>query len=102
MTNIFSELKNMDHQLASALSTMLKLRLVVFLHFDKHAVENAQKAMLCMIPICQFGFLTPNVDFIRSNEAVEALLRMFDTVLEPQKVILLVLESHKEHPFQFR
>ena len=47
MTNIFSELKNMDHQLASALSTMLKLRLVVFLHFDKHAVENAQKAMLC-------------------------------------------------------
>ena len=72
MTNIFSELKNMDHQFASALSTMLKLRLVVFLHVDKHAVENAQKAMLCMIPICQFGFLTPNVDFIRNNKAVQA------------------------------
>ena len=42
MTNIFSELKNMDHQLARALSTMLKLRLAVFLHFDKHAIENAQ------------------------------------------------------------
>ena len=70
MTNIFSELKNMDHQLASALSTMLKLRLVVFLHFDKHAVESAQKAMFGMIPICQFGFLTPNVDFIRNNKAV--------------------------------
>ena len=67
---VFSELKNLDHQLASALSTMLKLRLVVFLHFDKHAVENAQKAMLCMIPICQFGFLTPNVDFIRNKKAV--------------------------------
>ena len=61
MTDIFSELKNMDHQLASALSTMLK-----------HAVESAQKAMLCMIPICQFGFLTPNVDFIRNNKAVQA------------------------------
>ena len=63
MTNIFSELKNMDHQLASALSTMLKLRLVV---------ESAQKAMLCMIPVCQFGFLTLNVDFIRNNKAVQA------------------------------
>ena len=46
MTNIFSELKNMDHQFASALSTMLKLRLVVFLHFDKHAVENAQSNVM--------------------------------------------------------
>ena len=72
MTNIFSELKNMDHQLASALSTILKLRLVVFLHSDEHAVENVQKAMLWMIPICQFGFLTPNVDFIRNNNAVWA------------------------------
>ena len=71
MTNIFSELKNMDHQLASALSTMLKLRLVVFLHFDKHAVGNAQKAMVCMIPVFPFGFLTPNFDFIRSNDTVE-------------------------------
>ena len=70
MTNIFSELKNMDHQLAKAFSTMLKLRLVVFLHFDKHAVESAQKAMLCMIPICQFGFLTTNVGLIRSIRAV--------------------------------
>ena len=70
MNNIFSELKNMDHQFASALSTMLKLGLVVFLHVDKHAVERAQKAMLCMIPICQFGFLTPNVDFIRNNKVV--------------------------------
>ena len=72
MTNIFSELKNMDHQCAGALLIMLKLRLVLFLHFDKHAVENAQKAMLCMIPICQFGLLTPNVDFIRNNKAVYA------------------------------
>ena len=63
----FSELKNMDPQLASALSTKLKLRLVVFLHFDKHAVENAQKAMLCMIPICQFGFLTPKLMLILSE-----------------------------------
>ena len=70
MTNIFSELKNIDHQLASALPTMLKLRLVVFLHFDKHVVENAQIVISCMSPICQFGFLTPNVDFIRNNEAV--------------------------------
>ena len=70
MTNIFSELKNMDHQLASALSTMHKLRLVVLLNFDNHAVENAQEVMLCMIPICQFGFLTPNFDLIRNNKAV--------------------------------
>ena len=70
MTNIFSELKNMDHQCASALSIILKLRLVLFLHFDEHAVENAQNAMLCMLPIYQFGFLTPNFDFIRNNKAV--------------------------------
>ena len=70
MTNFFSDFKNMDHQLAGALSTILKLSLVVFLHFDKHAVENVQKAMLYMIPICQFGFLTPNDDFIRNNKAV--------------------------------
>ena len=99
MTNIFSELKNMDHQLASALSTMLKLRLVVFLHFDKHAVENAQKAMLCMIPICQFGFLTPNVDFIRNNKAVYASYWDVRDDLERQKVILLVFESHRNTPF---
>ena len=72
MTNIFSELKNMDHQLASALSTMLKLRLVVFLHFDKHAVENAKNTMFCMVPIYKFGFLTPNCDFIRNNKVVQA------------------------------
>ena len=30
MNKIFSELQNMDHQLTSVLSTMLKLRLVVF------------------------------------------------------------------------
>ena len=70
MTNIFSELKNMDHQLASALSTMHKLRLVVLLNIDNHAVENAQEVMLCMIPICQFGSLTPNFDFIRNIKAV--------------------------------
>ena len=34
----------MEHQLTSALSTMLKLRLVVFLHFYKHAVENSEKS----------------------------------------------------------
>ena len=62
MTNIFSELKNMDHQLASTLSTMLKLRLVMFLHFDKHAVENAEKAMLCMIPIIMPIWL-PDIKF---------------------------------------
>ena len=70
MTNIFAELKNMDHQLASALSTMLKLRLGVFLHADKHAVESPQKTMLFMIPMCQFGFLTPNFDYIRNKKAV--------------------------------
>ena len=34
-------------------------------------LESAQKARLCVIPIYQSGFLTPNFDFIRSNEAVE-------------------------------
>ena len=67
MTNIFSELKNMDHQLASALSTMLKLRLVVFLNFDKHAVENAQKT------------IKNNFDFIRNNKAIRNVRDDFGT-----------------------
>ena len=69
MTNIFSELKNMNHQFSNALSTMLLRRLAMFLHFDTYAFESAQKVMSCMIPIYQSGFLTQNVDFIRSDEA---------------------------------
>ena len=53
MTNIFSELKNMNHQFSNALSTMFLRCLVMFLHFDTYAFESAQKAMLCMITICQ-------------------------------------------------
>ena len=92
MTNIFSKLKNMDHQLASALSTILKLRLVVFLHFDKHAVENAQKVMLCMIPICQFGFLTLNFDLSETTRLFRHPIGMLGTILEHQKVMPLVFE----------
>ena len=69
MTNIFSELKNMNHQFSNALSTMLLRRLDMFLHFDTYAFESAQKVMSCMIPRYQSGFLTQNVDFIRSDEA---------------------------------
>ena len=69
MTNIFSELKNMNHQLSNALSSMILRRLVIFLHFDTHAFESAQKAVSCIIPICQSGFLTQNVDFVRNDES---------------------------------
>ena len=63
MTNIFSELKNMNHQFSNALSTILIRRLAMFLHFDTYAFESAQKVMSCMIPIYQSGFLAQNVDF---------------------------------------
>ena len=69
MTNIFSELKNMNHQLSNALSTIFLRSLDNFLHFDTHDFEGAQKALSCMIPIYQPGFLTQNVDFIRSDKA---------------------------------
>ena len=69
MTNIFSKFKNMNHQLSNALSTMFLRCLVMFLHFDTYAFESAQKSMLCMIAICQFGVFSQSVDFIRSDEA---------------------------------
>ena len=69
MTNIFSELKNMNHQFSNALSTMFLRRLAMFLQCDMYAFESAQKVMSCMIPIYQSGFLTQNVDLIRSDEA---------------------------------
>ena len=61
----------MKHQLSNALpvSTMFLRRRVMFLHFDTYVFESAQKALSCMIPIYQLGFLTENVDFIRSDEA---------------------------------
>ena len=43
--------------------------LVMFVHFDTHAFENARKAISCMILIYQLGFLTQNVEFIGSDEA---------------------------------
>ena len=59
----------MNLQLSNALSTMLLRGLDIFLHFDTYAFESAQKAMLCMIVICQSGVFSQNVDFIRSDEA---------------------------------
>ncbi len=46
---------------------MFLRRLAMFLHFDAYAFESVQKAVSCMIPIHQSGFLTQNVDFIRSD-----------------------------------
>ena len=78
---------------------MPKLRLVVFLHFDKHAVENAQKAILCMIPIYanlaswhQISILSETTRLFRH------LIGMLGTILERQKVMLSVFESHRNIP----
>ena len=59
----------MNHQLSNTPSTMFLRCLVMFLHFDTYAFESAQKAMLCMITICQSDVFSQNVDFIRSDEA---------------------------------
>ncbi len=56
MTNIFSELKNMNHQLSNALSTMFLRRLDIFLHSDTHVLQNPQKGVGCEFPIYQLGF----------------------------------------------
>ena len=58
MTNIFSELNNVSYQLTNAQSTMLLRCVVMFLHFDANSFERAQKAVSCMTPIFQSGFLT--------------------------------------------
>ena len=75
MNNIFSELKNMSQQLSNALSTVFQLLLIEFLHFDTYALESVEKPVFCRIPINLSGFLTPNVDFIRRIETVEASYR---------------------------
>ena len=69
MTNIFLESESMDHRLSNALSTVFLLSLVIFLNFDTHALKSVQKAMECMRPIYQPGFLTQKVGFIGSDEA---------------------------------
>ena len=40
MTDIFAELKNMNHQLSNALSTMCLGRLVMLLHLETYAFES--------------------------------------------------------------
>ena len=67
MTGIFVELKNMNHQLSNALSTMFLGRLVVLLHLETYAFESVSKAVSCVIPIHQTGFLTRNGGFIRRD-----------------------------------
>ena len=57
MTDIFSELKNMNHQLSNALSTMLIRRLHIFLHFETYVFENPQKAVSSDFRIYQCDFV---------------------------------------------
>ena len=57
MTNIFSELKNMNHQLSNAPSTMFLRHLVMFLHFETYALANPQKAAEFPKSGCQLDFL---------------------------------------------
>ena len=66
MTNIFSKFKNMNDQLSNVPSIMFLRCLVMFLHFDTYAFENAQKVMLCTIPVSASGVFSQNVDFIRT------------------------------------
>ena len=49
MINIFLELKNMNHHLSNALSTMFLRRLDIFLHFEAYVFEDAQKAASCTL-----------------------------------------------------
>ena len=67
MTNIFSELKNMNHQLSNALSTIVLRRLDIFLHFETYAFENSQKAVVSGISGCQLSFLPHIYLRFRSN-----------------------------------
>ena len=67
MTDIFVELKNMNHQLSNALSTMFLGRIVMLLHLETYAFESVLKAVSRVIPIHQTGFLTPNGGFIRGD-----------------------------------
>ena len=67
MTDIFVELKSMNHQLSNGLSTMSLGRLVMLPHLETHAFEIVYKAGSCVMPIHQTGFLTSNGGFIRGD-----------------------------------
>ena len=67
MTDIFVELKHMNHQLSNALLTMFLGRLVMHLHLEIYAFESVSKAVSCVIPIHQTGFLTRSGGFIRGD-----------------------------------
>ena len=57
MTNIFSELKNMNHQLSNAPSTVLLRRLDIFLHFETYVFQNPPKPVSGQDTIYQLDFL---------------------------------------------
>ena len=57
MINIFSELKNMNHHLSNALSTILLRRLDIFLPFETYVLENPQNPWSSIFPVYQLDFL---------------------------------------------
>ena len=67
MTNIFSELKNMNRELSNALSTMLLRRLDIFLHFETYVLENSKKPPLCRKSGPQLDFL-PHIYITRQGK----------------------------------
>ena len=87
MTNIFSELKNMNHQFSNAPSTALLRRLDIFLHFETCVLENSQKGGVSPKSGAQLDFL-PHIYEARSQ--VEALI----------SDVLMLFEDLRAHMFQ--
>ena len=63
MTDIFSELKNMNHQLSNALSTMFLRRLDIFVHSDTHVLQNPQNPPSSIFRVYQRDFF-PHIYFL--------------------------------------
>ena len=71
--------------------------IVVSLHFDTYAFESGQRAVSCHVWFV-YTNLASSHQILISSEAMRHPVRMFDTVLEHQKVILSVFESHRNIP----
>ena len=82
MTNIFLELKNMNHQLSNALSTMLLRRLDMLLHFETYVFKNTQKPASSPISGVELDFL-PHIyltNFFQKKYIPHESLLNFDDV----------------------
>ena len=96
MTNIFSKFKNMNNQLSNAPPNMFLRYLVIFLPYATYAFEFRKCSISNFVYDCyNYANLASFHKMLISSQAMMYRIRMFNTVLEHLKVILLVFQNSR-------